>query len=77
VTDHTGHKVTTMRVPGTGARSEVILLCLTCQERIQVLPLCGVRTQHGLPCRNVVRVDLGRTHCLVHGQQFQSEEGTA
>jgi hypothetical protein len=66
VTDHTGHKVTTKKVPGTGAQMQWILMCWTCQERIQILPLCGARTYYGPPCRNVVRVDLGRTRCLMH-----------
>jgi hypothetical protein len=71
--DHAAHMVTARLVQAPGAPKQWILLCVTCQERIQVLPLCGVLTTKGAPCRNVVRVDLGHTRCTKHRVQTELE----
>lgn len=62
--DHDVAMLTAVRESGAVGRA----VCLTCDDVVGALVLCGQPTKGGKPCRVVVRTDLGHTSCWSHGE---------
>lgn len=63
---HDDHEVAALAGYGPASGSVARLVCLTCEQVLRSLPVCGKPTKQHRPCRAPIRVDLGYSACQAH-----------